>query len=410
VLCVSATVTYCSPHRSLLAGLTLERNLFTSVSSLRPQDVRCTSACCSYNPQMIQTARNWFKYSKKKLKILTRIRGSKSKREADMTDGDNKRHCLYTSQSQSIAGKEQGTESKEGGPIDPISLEVIDPNRITMLNGICYDHVTLIQFFVSTLNFHDPLSMCSLTEDQVIELDMKSFSFMMHLNDCKEGMKLRSHDVPKIDREVEAVALALDLWPFVRGAARPLPIPPTPPPPSPKQEEKTNLDLQLPPLLPLYRKQAADVTLKKAHMSTIHTLESICGGLVEEIYDLVEEDGKQESQDFNYLFMRIVSEFDYAWRELKTMDPQAAYMALQSYKNFLSGSQKKPTPDPRHRLRYVLMVLESALWSTDDNNRHINDRKERSQSYDMQSVSVAEITTEAMPTSPRGRGRTQSMT
>lgn len=357
---------------------------------------------------MIQTARNWYMYSKKKIKVLTRIRGSKSKREADMTDSDNKRHCLYTSQSQEIAIKEQETESKETGPIDPISLEVIDPSRITILNGISYDHVTLIQYFTSTLNFHDPLSMCSLTEDQVIELDMKSFSFMMHLNDRKEGMKLRSHDVPKIDREVKPVALALDVWPFVQDAARPLQIPPISLPSPPKQEEKTNLDLQLPPLLPLYRKQAADVTSKKTRMSTIHTLESICGGLVAEIYDLVEEDGKQESQEFNYLFLQIVSDFDNAWRELKMMDPQAAYLALQSYKNFLSGSQKKPTPDPRHRLRYVLMVLDSALWSTDDNNRHINDRKARSQSYDVQSV--AEMTTEvaAVPRSPRGRA--QSMT
>jgi len=229
-------------------------------------------------------------------------------------------------------------------------------------------------------------------------------------------MKLRSHDAPKIDREVKPVALALDVWPFVQNAARPLQIPPISLPSPPKQEEKTNLDLHLPPLLPLYRKQAADVTSKKAHMSTIHTLESICGGLVAEIYDLVEEDGKQESEEFNYLFLQIVSDFDHAWRELKTMDPQAAYLALQSYKNFLSGSQKKPTPDPRHRLRYVLMVLDSALWSTDDTNRHINDRKARSQSYDVQSV--AEMTTEvavaAVPRSPSPspspRGRAQSMT
>jgi len=103
--------------------------------------------------QMIQTARNWYMYSKKKIKVLTRIRGSKSKREADMTDSDNKRHCLYTSQSQEIAIKEQETESKETGPIDPISLEVIDPSRITILNGISYDHVTLIQYFTSTMNF-----------------------------------------------------------------------------------------------------------------------------------------------------------------------------------------------------------------------------------------------------------------
>jgi len=361
---------------------------------------------------MLAAARNWYRYSAKKIKRLTRI-SSKEKRRGDqhdeMSHSDNKKPCLQSERPQSLNEKEHQAGNKEVGPIDPISLEVIDPNRITILNGNCYDHVTLIQYFTSTLNFRDPLTMALLTEDQVIELDMKSFSFMMHLNDRKEAMKEASESAPRvIEHEVKAVAVALDIWPFIheaRAAARML-APPSPLYPPPKPVEKTNLDLQLPSLLPLYRKQAADVIRKKSHMSTIHTLESICGGLVEEIYDLIEQDGKEEDKEFNFFFLRIVSDFDCAWRELKSMDPQAAYLALQSYKNFLTGSAKKPTPDPRHRLRYVLMVLDNALWTSDDNTRHINDRKARSQSYDVQSASEMSDASPAL--SPRSR--TQSMT
>lgn len=309
---------------------------------------------------MISGALAWYKKSKKSLRSLTHAykKGKKPTMSENISRND-KNQLVEVAHWQSglimttdTVIKEHSAQTKEAEAIDPITLEAIDKSRVTLLNGHRYDLVTLVRYYAQTQDFRDPLSMSALTEDQIIQLDMVSFIYLMHLNDRKEAIR----------REASGPMSAIAATDYAGT--------------------HDIIDIELPPLLPLFRKQQlGEISIKKMERSSILTLESICGGIISEIYDLMEADRKTEDREFTFLVFRLISEMDYAWRELKQMDSQAAYLAFQSYKAFLSGSVRKPTPDPHNRLQMVLSTLENALWTDADNSKYTQDRRDRSQSY-----------------------------
>lgn len=333
--------------------------------------------------------------------------------------------------------------------IDPITLETISPERAFELNGSFYDIVTLSQYFSASKNFVDPLSMESLTEEQVLEMDMKAFSFVMSLKNNKSltGNVPNEVTTSSISPRLLSLQMRLQLPPRIsmeqelyRASASspinyPFPIPPSPFSPTTsvhtavmhdnnetegemkgdditngtEDEQVIENKLHLPSLLPLYRKVSADMHVEiKNRFNTVQTYDSIIGGLVAEIMELMEEDAKEQIPDFNYKIMQIVSELEFPWKELKSIDHQAAFLYLQSYKSFLRGPIKKPTHDPNHRLINIILVLDQTCLTQDDTNKHERERRERSMSYDITTTSVSTSVTHDDETGNGKRSRASS--
>ena len=58
--------------------------------------------------------------------------------------------------------------------LDPITMDIIDSNHLVELNGHPYSIVTLAQYFASSKDFRDPLTRQALSEEEIIDIDMKS--------------------------------------------------------------------------------------------------------------------------------------------------------------------------------------------------------------------------------------------
>jgi hypothetical protein len=288
--------------------------------------------------------------------------------------------------------------------VDPITLEPIQDDRLIKLNSNAFDIVSLITYFVRTSDFRDPLSGIHLTEDQIINLDMQSFSFLMRLHNGKDAAaalvlkpgtgslsqskaSLGSSEEDRLavigvgaeagsdaDVEAEAEPAASTSFSFSSKAdGKEL-----------CKASSESIDIVLPPLLPLFRRCASDGSVKKRQKETLQSLDAIIGELVSDMYNLLESDRSAKQEDFNYAVLRIVSELDYPFAELKSLDPAYAYLSLQGFKSFLRGSKERPTIDPNRRLSYIMSILDRTLLTDADHARHSRDRRERSQSYDCQ--------------------------
>ena len=84
-------------------------------------------------------------------------------------------------------------------------------------------------------------------------------------------------------------------------------------------------------------------------------LEAILGGLVSELLGLIESKESQYHID-NQLSI-VFSEFMQPFTEYKDLHLEAAYMALSSWKTFLKGSPRRPTPTANGKLKVVLDFL-----------------------------------------------------
>lgn len=274
---------------------------------------------------------------------------------------------------------------------DPITMDVINDasNRKIDLNGHNYDIVTLAQYFFASKDFRDPLTRQSLTEDQILDIDMHSFSFMTTLNNS-----------------VAAAAVKVPKAPWNYGEAKESSLWPMPPDvistvtttdddalieASPTGTVATE-GINLPSLLPIFRKVSAETCSEMQNKEkTVQTLDNIIGGLIAEVMDLLEEDATDTEgglDDFQFSVLRIISELEYPWKELKALDHQSAYLHMQSYLAFLRGSTKKPTKDPHNRLPNILNMLNRQCLTKEDIGRHMDERRERSMSYD---ATVSEV-------------------
>ncbi len=231
--------------------------------------------------------------------------------------------------------KEQPKKEKEEKTrhIDPITLAIISPEDDIDVNGVHYNIISLYLYLSRTDHFRDPIGGEMLSESQIKMIDMRYAQ--------------SSTDV-QIDFKNEGGA---------------------------DKDEKRSSESSL---TEKYINCTGN-TKKDADVNALQSWDSICGETITEIYNLVEKDAKTTIDDFDFRLSVLMSEFEFPFYELKTLDSEAAILSLSSYKSFLRGPIKKPTKDPNLRLSNWIFPALEALLTDDDKERN---RQSRSSSWD----------------------------
>jgi len=82
------------------------------------------------------------------------------------------------------------------------------------------------------------------------------------------------------------------------------------------------------------------------------------------VLELIERDAKSKMIGMEFHLSVLFSAMEVDWKEFKRTDLQSAYAALASWRIFLLGSARKPTPNP-HALSLAMAFLDT-LWNQND--------------------------------------------
>lgn len=156
-------------------------------------------------------------------------------------------------------------------------------------------------------------------------------------------------------------------------------------------EEETIL-LSIPKLMPLFdtrndKEQKEEALKSREREGIIRSLTSIMDNLISEIYDALEKDAQQGSEeskdvaDFDTDILTLMSEFNSVLDQLLSEDAEVAHMLLEGYKGFLMGPQKRPTKDPHNRLPHLVSLLDGCLSAEQKESVHEGRRRLRSADF-----------------------------
>lgn len=102
--------------------------------------------------------------------------------------------------------------------------------------------------------------------------------------------------------------------------------------------------------------------LVRQQQSLIAGIERITGGYIEQFRQIIQQeppytDPRQSAQLFN---TRLHREFLDSFRQLRSVDREAADIAIQQWSQFLIGPPNNPNPDPANFLQPILRWLQDA--------------------------------------------------
>lgn len=123
------------------------------------------------------------------------------------------------------------------------------------------------------------------------------------------------------------------------------------------------LDLKYPILMKKYMEENKSNTTEN-DLNTVRGLESCIGEIIVDVLETIEEPSKSSIYQMQMLF----SEMDAPFKEMRALNIEAAYQALQTWKMFLKGPPKRPTTDKGGRLNHAITYLDSQ-WDIEDTEK-----------------------------------------
>lgn len=125
----------------------------------------------------------------------------------------------------------------------------------------------------------------------------------------------------------------------------------------------TQEGLKYPALIDKYNDKLSSDTEANAK-NVICGLESCIGEIVVDILRSIETPTKTAS----FQLTLLLSEIDVPFQEMKKLNLEAAYQAIETWKMFLKGPPKKPTADASGRLKYAISYFD-CQWTAEDNKQ-----------------------------------------